>query len=590
MTNDGGNRFATARRNAQLITAMVRLHPRLFLAALAGAAVFAICTVASSVAIRWMIDEVILPRFDEGSVDVGAYLTGVALVVGIGLVRAVSVVARRGFASTAMWRVAQSYTNQVLDRLVRQPIVWHRRRADGDLVARAGVDTESTVSVLAPIPFASSTVLMVVISTVWLFVIDVPLGIVAIIVFPSFIVMNLVYERAVSRHFTRAQTQLGDFSAGVHESFEGIQLVKSYGAEARETERLSLLAGAVRDSRVRAIHVRSWFEALLDVIPALANISLVVIGAIRVDSGDLTVGEFSSVIFLFTLLVFPLRLIGYALSELPRSLAAWERIQEVVSEPLEPLPTASLGVAGEGAGVEYEHVVYRHDGSSDGEYALAGVDLRIPAGSTVAFVGPTGSGKSTLAELTAGLIGPTSGVVKVRPGNRAIVFQEAFLLAGTVRENLEFGATYSDEEIRTALELAAGDFVDDLPQGVSTVVGERGVSLSGGQRQRVALARALLRQPTVLVLDDTTSALDPATEARVLANLRRSLVDTTVVIVASRPSTIALADQVVFLVGGELVAHGSHLELMESEPGYRQLVEAFETDRAGNWSTPEGVR
>ncbi len=569
---------------------MVRLHPRLFLAALAGAAVFAVCTVASSFAIRWMIDEVILPRFEDGSVELSTYLTGVALVVGIGLVRAVSVVARRGFASTAMWRVAQSYTNQVLDRLVRQPIVWHRRRADGDLVARAGVDTESTVSVLAPIPFASSTVLMVVISTVWLFIIDVPLGIVAIVVFPTFIAMNLVYERAVSRHFARAQAQLGDFSAGVHESFEGVQLVKSYGAESRETRRLSGLAGEVRDSRIRAIHVRSWFEALLDVIPSLANISLVVIGALRVESGDLTVGEFSSVIFLFTLLVFPLRLIGYALSELPRSKAAWERIQEVVSEPVEPLPAASLGVAADGFGVEYEHLVYRHEGSTDGAHALAGVDLSIPAGSTVALVGPTGSGKSTLAELTAGLIGPTSGAVKVRSGNQAIVFQEAFLLAGTVRDNLELGTNYPDEEIRCALELAAGDFVEDLPEGLATVVGERGVSLSGGQRQRVALARALLRQPTVLVLDDTTSALDPATEARVLGNLRRSLRDTTVVMVASRPSTIALADQVVFLVRGRVVAHGSHRELMESEPGYRQLVEAFETDRAEEYNTPGGVR
>jgi ABC-type multidrug transport system fused ATPase/permease subunit len=558
---------------------MVALHPRLFLLAMVGAAVFALCTVASSVAVEWTIDNVILPRFEDGAVSTGAYLQAVALIVGIGLVRAVSVIVRRGYASTAMWRVAQSYTNQVLDRLVRQPIVWHRRRADGDLVARAGVDTEATVSVLAPIPFASSTVLMVVVSTVWLFTIDVPIGLVALFVFPVLIGTNIVYERSVSSHFTRAQEQLGDFSAGVHESFEGVQLVKSYGAEARETRRLTTLAGAVRDSRVRAIRIRSWFEALLDVIPSLANIGLVVIGAVRVDSGDMTVGEFASVVFLFTLLVFPLRLIGYALSELPRSMAAWQRIQEIVHEPIEPDPAAGLGEAAPGRGVEVDDVTFRHEGED--RVALADVALSIPAGTTTALVGPTGAGKTTLAELVVGLVAPTSGSVRVAPGPRCIVFQEAFLLAGTVRENVTLGARCRDDAVRDALRLAGADFVDGLPAGLDTVVGERGVTLSGGQRQRLALARALLRRPSVLVLDDTTSALDPATEARVLDNLRLALRETTVLMIASRPSTISLADDVVFMAGGRVVAHDRHEQLMATVPAYRHLVEAFESDRSG---------
>ncbi len=559
---------------------MVALHPRLFLLAMLGAAVFALCTVASSIAVEWTIDNVILPRFEDGVVSAGAYLQAVGLIVGIGLVRAVSVIVRRGYASTAMWRVAQSYTNQVLDRLVRQPIVWHRRRADGDLVARAGVDTESTVSVLAPIPFASSTVLMVLVSTVWLFTIDVPIGLVALFVFPVLIGTNIVYERSVSSHFTRAQEQLGDFSAGVHESFEGVQLVKSYGAEARETRRLTTLAGAVRDSRVRAIRIRSWFEALLDVIPSLANIGLLVIGAVRVDSGDMTVGEFASVVFLFTLLVFPLRLIGYALSELPRSMAAWQRIQEIVREPVEPDPAAGLGEAAPGRGIEIDDVTFRHEGED--REALADVELSIPAGTTTALVGPTGAGKTTLAELVIGLVAPTSGSVRVAPGPRCIVFQEAFLLAGTVRENVALGAEGADDgAIRDALRLAGADFVDGLPAGLDTVVGERGVTLSGGQRQRLALARALLRRPSVLVLDDTTSALDPATEAQVLDNLRTALRDTTVLMIASRPSTISLADDVVFMAGGRVLAHGRHEELMRSVPAYRHLVEAFESDRSG---------
>ncbi len=561
---------------------MLSLHPRPFAFSFTGAAVFALATVASSFAIRWVIDNVILPRFDDGpnggSVSTGTVATGVALIIGIGLVRAIGVIFRRAYASTGMWRVAETYTNQVVDRLVRQPVAWHRRHPDGDLVARAGVDTEATVSVIAPIPFAASTVLMILVSTVWLFLTDIPLGIVAIIVFPLVVVTNVVYERAVSEHYTRAQTQLGDFSAGVHESFEGVQLVKAYGAEARETQRLAELADLVRASRVEAVARRSWFDALTDMIPALANIALVLLGAIRVDSGDLTVGEFTSVIFLFTLLVLPLRLIGYALSELPRSMAAWDRIQAVVNEPVEPDPEASIGRPEPGVGVRLRGVEFQHEASSDP--TLTDIDLELATGTITALVGPTGSGKSTLAEIVLGLTAPTAGTVSLADGARAIVFQEAFLVAGTVRENVAFGTDAQDDAIWAALHLAAADdFVHDLPDALDTVVGERGISLSGGQRQRVALARAMARTPAVLVLDDTTSALDPSTEAVILDRLRLSL-DATVLLIASRPSTIALADDVVFLAGGRIAGHGTHLALLESVDAYREIVEAFEADRA----------
>jgi ABC-type multidrug transport system fused ATPase/permease subunit len=203
----------------------------------------------------------------------------------------------------------------------------------------------------------------------------------------------------------------------------------------------------------------------------------------------------------------------------------------------------------------------------------------VPAGRVIAVVGPTGAGKTTLVELIAGLLAPSSGSVRMF-GERALVFQEPFLFSGTVRDNLEIGTRYDDEELWAALELAAADrFVRDLSHGLDTVVGERGVSLSGGQRQRLALARALVRRPDLLLLDDTTSALDPGTEATVLANLRASLAKSTVVIVASRPSTIALADEVVHLEFGRIAAHGAHADLMAAGGGYRSLVEAFETDR-----------
>ncbi|MGK0312437.1 MAG: ATP-binding cassette subfamily B protein [Minisyncoccia bacterium] len=568
-----------ARRNWQLIRSMLSLHPRPFAIAFSGAAVFALATVASSFAIRWVIDEVIIVRFEEGDVETGAVVTGFALIIGIGLVRAVGVVFRRAFASMGMWRVAQTYTNQVLDKLVTQPLGWHRRHADGDLVARAGIDTEATVSVIAPIPFASSTVVMIFVSTIWLFLTDVPLGLLAIVVFPILVATNVVYERSVAVYFTEAQERLGKFSAGVHESFEGIQLIKSYGAEDRETQRLADLAGDVLTPRITAIKMRSWFEALLDLIPTLTSIALVVIGAVRVQSGDVTVGEFSSVIFLFTLLVLPLRLIGYALSELPRSMAAWTRIQAVVSESVEADPRRGIAVAAAGVGVAFRAVGFRHVDADN--HALYDITMTLPSGSITAVVGPTGSGKSTLADLAAGLVAPTSGQIEITAGQRSIVFQEAFLLAGTVRDNIEFGTEFGDEEIWEALRIAAADhFVRGLAGQLNTVVGERGVSLSGGQRQRVALARALVRKPALLILDDTTSALDPATESKVLGNMRTALASTTVVLVASRPSTVALADDVVFLSAGKVTGHGTHDELLASHNDYRELVAAFEADRS----------
>jgi ATP-binding cassette subfamily B protein len=561
-----------------MVAAQVSLHKKPFALAVAGAATFALCTIASSVAVEWVIDNVIVPRFEEGDVAPRTVAVGVGIIIAIGVVRAGGVVVRRTWAGKTQWRVAESLGHGVVDRLIRQPIAWHQRRPDGDLVGRAGVDTDTAVSVLAPVPFATGTVLLIVVSAIWLLVTDLALGAVAVSVFPVLIGINIVYQRRADRFYDEAQQHLGDLSAGVHESFEGVQLVKAYGAESRETERLATIAGRLRDARVQAVRLRGTFEALLDVLPSMTNVGLILIGAYRVRSGDVTVGELSSFVYLFTLLVFPLRLIGYVLSEMPFSLAGWGRVREVLDEPIEPDPALDVTPTDDGRGVQVESVEFTFPG--DVRPALQDVTLDVASGRVVAVVGPTGAGKSTLVELVAGLIPPESGRVRLGAGTRAIVFQEAFLFSGTIRHNVALGELIGDDEIWAALRLARADgFVADTPHGLDTVVGERGVTLSGGQRQRVALARALARRPSVLVLDDITSALDPATEAAVLHNLRDAFADTTVLMVASRPSTIALADEVVYLAGGRIVDHGRHGELMARWDGYRALVEAFETDR-----------
>ncbi len=557
---------------------MIALHPRPFIVAVSGSFVFALCTVASSIAIRWTIDHVVIPRFEDGDVAVGTVVTGCALIIGIGIVRAIGVVIRRSFAGITQWRIAETLSGQVAERLVQQPPSWHQRQSDGQLVAKAGVDVETSVSVMAPIPFATGVVLMIVVAGAWLLITDVVMGLVAVAVFPILILANIGYQHRVERHMDDAQNALGEFSGAVHESFEAVQLVKAYGAEQRETDRLSALAGEIRDARVRAVHIRGMFEAFLEVIPSLTNVGLVVLGAYRVDSGDVTVGELAGFIYMFTLLVFPLRLIGHALADLPYSQAGWTRVRSVVDEPLDNDPQRVIGRPAGNAAVELDHVSFMYPG--DVRVAVDDATATIQPGLITVIVGSTGSGKSTLVDLIGGLIAPTSGTVKRADGPVALVFQEAFLFAGTVRDNVEVGAPLDDDSIWEALRLAcADDFVADLPEQLATVVGERGVSLSGGQRQRVTLARAIARKPSLLLLDDTTSALDPATELAVLSNLRASLTDTAVVIVASRPSTISLADDVIFVIDGRIAAHGSHDNLLRDEAAYRQLVEAFETDR-----------
>lgn len=560
---------------------LVSIHRGVFLIAVSGAFVFALCTVASSVAIRWVIDHVVVPRFEQGEVATSTVVLGSVLIIGIGVLRAVGVVVRRSFAGIAQWRVAQTLTDRVAARLVRQPVSWHRRQSDGQLIARAGVDVDTAVAAMAPIPFATSTVLMILVAAVWLLVTDVVMGVVAVAVFPVLIVLNVMYQHRVDRHFDDAQQALGDFSGAVHESFEAVQLVKAYGAGRRETERLSTMAEKIRDARVHAVHLRGSFEALLETIPSITNIGLVVLGAARVRSGDVTVGELSGFIYMFTLLVFPLRIIGYALSELPHSYAGYHRVKAVIDEPLDPATT--ILDATDGVGVELSAVGFTYPGETTP--VVADATVRIPVGTVTAIVGATGAGKTTLLDLIAGLLPATTGTVALTPGARAIVFQEAFLFGGTIRENVTVGIADEgrdrDVVVRTALRQACADgFVDQLPDGLDTLVGERGVTLSGGQRQRIALARALARHPALLLLDDTTSALDPATELSVLANLRAALTDTTVVMVASRPSTVSLADDVLFMSDGRIVAHGTHDRLMAEVPAYRDLIEAFETDRA----------
>jgi ABC-type multidrug transport system fused ATPase/permease subunit len=390
----------------------------------------------------------------------------------------------------------------------------------------------------------------------------------------------------MSPRMTRAQQLRSEVSALAHESFDGALVVKTLGREASEAARFGAKAGELRDAMVAVGRVRGLFDPAMDALPQLGTLTVLVVGAFRIRAGDLTVADVVSVAFLFTVLAFPIRAIGWVLGELPRSVVGWDRVQGVLSatgsmpygERPAPRHTGPATLALRDVGFTYDEAPVLRDVSFD-----------VPAGRTVALVGPTGAGKSTLTSLIARLIDPAYGDVlvdglDVRDLRRgalseavALVPQTTFVFDDTIRGNVTLGADLGDDEVWAALGLAQADrFVRALPDGLDTTVGERGASLSGGQRQRLALARAVVRRPRLLVLDDATSAVDPAVEEAILAGLRESADGTTVLVVAYRRATITLADEVVFLDRGRVVARGTHAELLSRVPGYANLVTAYE--------------
>ncbi len=505
-----------------------------------------------------------------------SWRSSVCLIV-VGVVRAVGVVGRRTFAGRTSWRVTESLTAEVVDRVVAQPVPWHRPHRTGDIITRAGVDAEAATHVLNPLPFASSVVLMLVLSAVWLLITDVWLGLAAVAVFPLLIALNLTYQRRVDTFYDTAQNELGKLSEAVHESFDGVTVVKSFGAESRETERLAVIASPAAQRPIRrdsaAQHLRGVARRCThdgQHLPAGRR------GVSRPQRrhDHRRADE----------LHLPVHAAGVP--------AALDRLRPVGAAVLDsPAGTASASCSTNHwsatqrrrcTGIPATGSSYAASPSTTTAAATccAASMPRSPVGARLRWSVRTGAGKTTLLHLIAGLIAVDRGSIAVPEPGCVLVFQEPFLLAGSVRDNVALGRSVGDDEIRTALLAAEAGFVEQFSDGLDTIVGERGVGLSGGQRQRIALARALVGSPAALLLDDTTSSLDPATEAKVLANLRETLRDTTVVAVASRPSTIALADDVLYLADGRVVAHGSHDELLADVPEYRRLMEAFEHDRA----------
>lgn len=582
------------RRGLVLIGKYVRLHPGPFSVAAAGASLFAATTVGSSVVLGRVTDRVITPAFAErGSVGGGTVVAAMVVIVGVTLLRGLGIVGRRFFAGMFVARTQATLRNEVVTKYQQLPLAYHRATPTGELLAHAEADVDAATDLLHPLPYSVAVLLIIVISTVALVLTDWVLAIVGLVLIPVLSVLNVLFTRRLEPIARRAQEQVGQVSNVAHESFDGALVVKTLGLEEHEIARFSVEADRLRTQRIEMGRIRSQFGPAVDVLPGVATIALLALGAWRLSTGAVTTGVIVQFASLFSLLAAPLRMISFMLFEFPRSLVGYARVRGVLDTPValpvvtlhRPLPAGPLGL-------EARDVSFRYADAP----VLTGLSLDIPAGATMAVVGATGAGKSTLTQLLVRLADPDAGSVSIGGVDLreldaaavrrevAIVFQESFLFATTVRENIALGLAVTDDEIEAAARLAqAHRFVTRLPQGYATVMGERGVTLSGGQRQRIALARALVRRPRLLVLDDATSAVDPTVEARILDGLRREL-DTTLVVVASRVSTIALADQVAFVSDGRVAALGTHEELRATVPAYENMVRAYQRDPAAEVS------
>jgi ATP-binding cassette, subfamily B, bacterial len=583
----------TLRDGFAVLGVAIRREPWVFTLSTLGSVLFGALTVADAWVLGWSTDNVVLPAFDDGDIRPGGLLTILALFVGVAILRAVGIVARRLGAGVMQYRMQAHYRRAVTRQYLRLPMSWHQQHPTGQLLSNANSDVEAAWAPIAPLPMAVGTVAMMVIAVGQMLFTDLVLAVVGLLVFPLVIATNVIYQRFQSPLMTRAQALRAELSEVAHESFDGALVVKTLGREAEETERFAKKAHQLRDVNVRAGRIRAAFDPVLEALPSLGVLAVLAVGVLRVDGGLTDPGNVVTVAYLLTIVSFPIRSLGWLVGEFPRSVVGFDRVQTVLDATGEmPYGDQVVAPAGNGARLDVRHLGYRY---ADGPPLLEDLTFSVQPGRTVAVVGATASGKSTLTSLLLRLVDPESGTVlldgtdlrDLAPGalaeHVALVPQQAFLFDDTVRGNVALGADVPDEEVWRALRTAQADgFVAALPDGLDTRLGERGTSLSGGQRQRLSLARALVRRPRLLVMDDATSAVDPEVEARILAALREAPGDgdghSSVLVVAYRKATIALADEVVFLRHGHIEDQGTHAELLARNPGYADLVNAYEQE------------
>jgi ATP-binding cassette subfamily B protein len=499
---------------------------------------------------------------------------------------------RRWLVARATMGVEADIRKDLYARLQLLPMAFHGKWQSGQLLSRVMNDLSTIRQFLSfGLLFLILNIIQIIAVTGILLAMYWPLGVVVVVSIVPITVTVLHFQRQFTVLSRAAQDQSGNVATHVEEQALGLRVVKAFGREEYAYERFDQRATDLFDTEVRKVGVSARFWTLLEVIPNVTLIIVLGVGAYAAGSGLVTMGTLVAFITMMLSLVWPISSLGFLLSMTQESMTAANRVAEIFDAPRE-LEDGPRAEPPRGGRLELVDVGFRFPDADD--WALRHVNVTVEPGDTLALVGATGSGKSVLAALLSRLYDVTEGAILVDgidirelslPALRravATAFEDPTLFSMSVAENLRLGRPDgTDAELAQAIDVAAADFVYDLPFGLDTRIGEQGMSLSGGQRQRLSLARALLAAPSILVLDDTLSALDVHTEATVTAALRQVLGSVTGVVVANRASTVLLADRVALLgwndsSGATITRVGTHAELLSTAPEYRYLLAADE--------------
>ena len=539
--------------------------------------------VAAPLVVKYAIDHGIVPR------DHHALVLWLLLLLGVGLLEVCAGAYRHLYAIRNRANSDARVRDAIFAHALRLDASYHDRVGPGELLSRASSDSQHIARMMDAIGHTIGYMLTVVAVAIVMLILDWQLALVVLIPVPIITAGAWLYSRKYDRGTRALQASWADASTLVEESVSGIRVVKGLGAGNALSGRFRGRSEEIMGRALALARLDAVFMPVLEMLPLLGIAAVLWIGGRSVINGDLTVGSFVAFNAYVVMLVWPLRVLGQRVTTVQKALAASSRITEVLeAEPRLAEPRHPVEIEAKGD-IRLDKVIFGHEGD---HAVLDGLDLHVAPGESLALVGATGSGKSTIAGLLARLYDPEEGRVlldghdlrelRLAEVRRAValVFEETFLFSESVAENIRVGRPdASDEEVRRAAELAGATFVDDLPEGYDTVLGERGFSLSGGQRQRIAIARAILADPAVLVLDDATSAVDATKEHEIRAALSEVMRGRTTLVIAHRPATIALADRVAVLEGGHIVEEGTHAELIARSPRYRALL-ALETEAA----------
>jgi ABC-type multidrug transport system fused ATPase/permease subunit len=509
-----------------------------------------------------------------------------ALVLAVGVARALFMSGRRLISGRQALGVEFDMRNALYAKLLRLSFGFYDRHQTGQLLSRATVDLQTVRFFLGyGLVFLFQNILTIVAATAIMFIVNWRLALVATAVTPLIVIIAYRYSSVAHPVLRDVQQKMADVSTVAEENIVGVHVVKSFAQERNELDKFSDRTERVFDRSIDANKQRALYVPLLSFLPLIMQAGVLLVGGRMVADGTLDFGSFFFFNILVVMLVMPLRMLGMWVGQSQRATASGERIFEVMDEPEEisEAPDATEMPPGDGQ-VRYEHVTFEY---APGRPVLHDIDLELEPGKTVALIGHTGSGKTTLASLVPRFYDVTEGRltidgadvrdVKLQSLRReiGIVSQDPFLFSATVRENIAFGRPdATDQDIARAARLAqAHEFIERLPNGYETVIGERGITLSGGQRQRLAIARALVMEPRILILDDATASVDATTEAKIRLGLREAMKGRTTIIIAHRLSTISLADELVVLDAGRIAGRGTDEELLQTNAVYRDIHE-----------------